>query len=126
MSVDLTTVSPLIWAGALAAVCCATIVYGTVRYVKSRRILRAKERLRRQIQEANRPSAPLFNHPQFSMMKSNSIPFIPVTLSPATLAMPGAQSKIYDIRPPAQAVHNLYRTPSQSSRYPKFNIINER
>lgn len=81
----------------------------------------ARDRLRKQIMEGQRPSAPLYHHPQFSMMKSNSIPFIPVAAgNQNTSSSPHSQSKIYDVKP----MGHLYRTPSQSSKYPKFNIVN--
>lgn len=97
-------------------------IAGAVALVRRRRKNQARDRLRKQIMESTRPSAPLYNHPQFTMMKSSSIPFIPVNLSPATHGTVN-QSKIYDLKAPAKAA-SLYRTPSQSSKYPKFNIVN--
>lgn len=81
--------------------------------------MKIREKLRQQITETSRPIS-TFNHNPYSMTKSNSIPFIPVTVMPP---IPG-QAKMYDLKPPSSAVP-LYRTPSQSARYPKFAMVNK-
>lgn len=89
--------------------------------LRRRRAAQIRARLKTQLggsRTVTKPSPPLYHHPQFSMMQSSSIPFIPVTLA-------HSQSKVYDLKPPAaHAGQHLYRTPSQSSKHAKFLAVN--
>lgn len=107
----------LIWGCAISMVLFVLAVSGVVVLARRRRSMQARERLKRQILETQKPSPQTYHHPQFSMMKSNSIPFIPVSVSPTTSTM---QSKIYDVRP----LHTPYRTPYQPNKQTKFSMLN--
>ncbi len=115
---DPTWLAILICMAALLAISMALTV---IWYLRKRRRDLAKERLKRQIMldpTVNKSSktSTFYHHPQFSMMHSSSVPFIPVTVA-------SSQSKIYEMKPPTAA--HIYRTPSQSARYPKFNMVNQ-
>lgn len=113
------TGSHIFWIGmGLSAVILAAFAVLMMLLVKRHRRMKARERLRKQMVTPgglSRPSPPLYNHPQFTMMHSSSIPFIPVAVAPS-------QAKIYDLKTPPTA--HLYRTPSQSMRHPKFSVVN--
>jgi len=109
----------IFWIGmGLSAVILAAFTVLMMFLLKRHRRMKARERLRKQMVSPgglSRPSPPLYNHPQFTMMHSSSIPFIPVAVAPS-------QAKIYDLKTPPTA--HLYRTPSQSTRHPKFSVVN--